>query len=157
MRKLWQYDSAGMLQGCTGQDYFARHTIDGTQLIRRTRERENHGTCWHSIVAYVLTGCLPCPQFLACLSLPASHWFTKHFRSFHRPHHNVLHYGFPLPAKHYIPTAWSNQKQHKRFTSTMHETINQTTKQYLFLCIFPCYFSQIPILIPLNSKQLNER
>lgn len=154
MRKLWQHDSAGMLQGCTGQNYFAWQMIDGTQLIRRTRE--NHGTCWHTIVAYVLTGCLPCPPFLACLCL---HLTDLQSISGHSTDHITM---YCIVVFHCQPNTIFQQLDLIRnntkdvLVQCMRPSI-VPQKQYLFLCIFPCYFSQIPILIPLNSKQLNER
>lgn len=117
-------------------------------------DKENERESWH-LLTY---DCCLCAHWLfalpsvSSLSLSASHWFTKHFRSFHRPHHNVLHCGFPLPAKHYNPTAWSNQKQHKRCTSAMHETINRTTKTIPVFVYFSLLFFTDSYSNPLKFK-----
>lgn len=118
----------------------------------RERERENHGTCWHSIAAYVLSGWLPCPQFLVCLSLSESHWFTKHFRSFHRPR-TIMHC---IMVSHCQPNTIFQQLDliRNKTIDLLVQCIRpqiRPQKQYLLFMYFSAYFSQIPILIPLNS------
>lgn len=156
MRKLWQYDSAGMLQGCTGQDYFAQHTIDGTQLIRRTRDRIKAPVDIRLLLMWSLAVCpdLSFQPVSFCLHLTDLRSISGHSTDHITMYCIIAFHCQPNAIFQQLDLIRNNTKD--LLVQCIRPSI-RSQKQYLFLCIFPCYFSQILIRIPLNSKQFNER